>query len=301
MNERSNFEIECSVLSDLYMNHRDSELLAEFIECNDIGVPLAHFVHDGLIKELEPIAENYIAETYQTLFEVLGIPFSHQYRSLAEILKAEHFREHNKFDDSAVPTLDYIATLDYIDSVSFENQIKLITEILEGERYLEKENVEKVVTVVLSWSDNLSIFSEENQLKVYRSGLLTLKKIVRSFGEDYWEETWRRSPLESFELRCARSASADLVLSELQASQEWDELRSELAQNPAISPKLLEMYSKDELSEIRCSVAEHPASTIEILESLAIDQDKDVRTAVFNNPKATEEIRASVALLGINQ
>lgn len=295
MNERSNFEIECSVLSDLYMNHRDSELLAEFIECNDIGVPLAHFVHDGLIKELEPIAENYIAETYQKLFEVLGIPFSHQYRSLAEILKAEHFREHNKFEDSAEPNLDHI------DSVSFENQVKLITEILEGERYLEKENVEKVVTVVLSWSDNLSIFSEENQLKVYRSGLLTLKKIVRSFGEDYWEETWRRSPLESFELRCARSASADLVLSELQTSQEWDELRSELAQNPAISPKSLEIYSKDELNEIRYSVAENPASTIEILESLAIDQDIDVRTAVFNNPKATEEIRTSAAILGIRE
>ena len=293
MNKRSNFEIECSVLSDLYMNYRDSELLAEFIEYNDIGIPLAHFVHDGLIKELEAIAENYIAETYQTLFEVLGIPCSHEYGSLEEVLKAKQFRQYTHFEDSTVPNLDHI------EAASFEDQTKLVMEILEAERNLEKENVKKVVTVVLSWPDKLSIFSDEIQLKIYDLGLSILKKIGGSLGEDYWEEMWKRSPIESFELRCGRNASSDQVLSELLASDEWDELRSELAQNPAISPKVLEMYSKDELSEIRCAVSEHRASTIEILESLAIDKDIDVRTAVFNNPKSTEEIRASASILGI--
>ena len=86
--EATDFQIECQILSDLYMNYRDSEVFAEFIEYNDIGVPLAHFMADGLIKELEHIAKTYIAETYQLLFDVLSIPVTHEYESLDELLEA---------------------------------------------------------------------------------------------------------------------------------------------------------------------------------------------------------------------
>lgn len=166
---------------------------------------------------------------------------------------------------------------------------------------LDRQVIQELVKMVLGWPDILPAQTNENQHKMFSIGISLFLEIEESLGEDYWEKTWKRSPLESFELRCARRASADLVLSELQASQEWDELRSELAQNPATSPKALEIYSKDELNEIRYSVAEHPASTIEILESLAIDQDIDVRTAVFNNPRTTEKIRASAAIFGIRE
>ena len=88
MNDSSDFQIECQILSDLYMNYRDSDVFSDFIEYNDIGVPLAHFMADGLIKELEPIAKTYIAETYQLLFDALSIPVTHEYESLDELLEA---------------------------------------------------------------------------------------------------------------------------------------------------------------------------------------------------------------------
>ena len=166
---------------------------------------------------------------------------------------------------------------------------------------LDPEAIRELIKMVLGWPSVLQEQANEDQYKIFSLGMTLLVKIETSRGEDYWEEMWKRSPIESFELRCGRNASSEQVLSELLASDEWDELRSELVQNPAISPRLLEMYSRDELSEIRCSVAEHPASKIEILESLAIDQDVDVRTAVFNNPKATEAIKASAAILGIRE
>ena len=206
---------------------------------------------------------------------------------MSENLDSKNFLNELEFGRKPLSTQIQIAEYCASESISLED--------------LAREVIQELVKMVLSWPDILPAQTNENQYKMFSIGISLFLEIEESLGEDYWEETWKRSPLETFELWCARSASADLVLSELQASEEWDELRSELAQNPAISPKALEIYSKDELSEIRYSVAKHPASTIEILESLAIDQDIDVRTAVFNNPKATEEIRASTAILGIRE
>lgn len=87
MTDSSDFQIECQILSDLYMGYRDSEMFSEFIEYNDIGIPLAHFVNDGLIKELDPSAKTYIAETYQLLFDAIGIPVTHEFESLDELLE----------------------------------------------------------------------------------------------------------------------------------------------------------------------------------------------------------------------
>jgi len=84
------FEIECQILSELWMNYRDVEAFEEFIEYNDIGLPLAHYVADGLIRKsaLEAVAITYISDTYNLLFEMLGIPVSHEHQTFEDLLAA---------------------------------------------------------------------------------------------------------------------------------------------------------------------------------------------------------------------
>lgn len=82
------FEIECQILSELWMNYRDVEAFEEFVEYNDIGLPLAHYVADGLIRKsaLEAVAITYISDTYNLLFEMLRVPVSHEYTSFEDLL-----------------------------------------------------------------------------------------------------------------------------------------------------------------------------------------------------------------------
>lgn len=84
----SDFEIECQVLSGLWMDYRDVEAFQEFVEYNDIGLPLAHYVADGLIRKsaLEAVAITYISDTYNLLFEMLGVPVSHEHLTFEDLL-----------------------------------------------------------------------------------------------------------------------------------------------------------------------------------------------------------------------
>lgn len=81
-------EVECQILSELWMNYRDVEAFQEFVEYNDIGLPLAHYVADGLIRKsaLEAVAITYISDTYNLLFEMLGVPVTHEYTSFEDLL-----------------------------------------------------------------------------------------------------------------------------------------------------------------------------------------------------------------------
>lgn len=77
----TSFENKCKILSDLWMNYRDDEGLADFCEYNDIGLPLAYFVVSELVR-LNDIAEIYINETFDLFCAALGIPTNTIYDSL---------------------------------------------------------------------------------------------------------------------------------------------------------------------------------------------------------------------------
>lgn len=90
----NDFEIECQVLSGLWMDYRSEQVFEEFIEYNDIGLPLAHYVADGLIRKsaLEPAAITYISDTYTLLFQMLNLPLSHEYETIDDLLAAAEDR-----------------------------------------------------------------------------------------------------------------------------------------------------------------------------------------------------------------
>ena len=81
----NDFSSKCEILGDLWLNYRDDEAFIDFIEYNDIGLPLAYCISAGLAKA-EPQGELYINETWDLLVEALGIDGEQFWDSLDHML-----------------------------------------------------------------------------------------------------------------------------------------------------------------------------------------------------------------------
>tara|TARA_R110001606_G_scaffold282837_1_gene431385 strand:- start:50 stop:325 length:276 start_codon:yes stop_codon:yes gene_type:complete len=60
------FETKTEILADLWMNYRLDEEFQDFIEYNDLGLPLAYATVQSIAK-LEPQGEQMINETFELL------------------------------------------------------------------------------------------------------------------------------------------------------------------------------------------------------------------------------------------
>ena len=78
------FSKRCEILSELWMNYRNNETFEEFIEYNDLGLPMAHLIAENLVEATRQ-GEIYIDETFELLLNVLSIE-DDNYDSLAEML-----------------------------------------------------------------------------------------------------------------------------------------------------------------------------------------------------------------------
>ena len=61
-----------AILSQFWMEFRDDEALKDFVEFNDMGLPLAFFVASGIVQE-SPMSETYISETFDLFLVALEI------------------------------------------------------------------------------------------------------------------------------------------------------------------------------------------------------------------------------------
>jgi hypothetical protein len=69
----ANFADKSGVLGQLWLEFREDEDFKEFVEYNDIGLPLGYFVAEGLIKETTDLGETYVLETFDMLISLLKI------------------------------------------------------------------------------------------------------------------------------------------------------------------------------------------------------------------------------------
>lgn len=83
MNDFSN---KITILAELWMNYRDDEQLKDFIEYNDLGLPMAYFLMNELVLPTKQ-SEVYVNETYELLISSLGAD-DVEYTSLDELLGA---------------------------------------------------------------------------------------------------------------------------------------------------------------------------------------------------------------------
>ena len=66
----NSFENKCAVLSDLWMQYRFDKKFQDFVEYNDLGLPLAFLVEEELVKPAS-LAKQMIDETYTLLLASL--------------------------------------------------------------------------------------------------------------------------------------------------------------------------------------------------------------------------------------
>lgn len=80
----SDFSKKARVLSELWINYKEDNNFKDFIEYNDLGLPLAYFIDSGLVTPSDQ-AKYYVEETYDLLLAALGLSDS-VFESLDEML-----------------------------------------------------------------------------------------------------------------------------------------------------------------------------------------------------------------------
>ena len=68
----TDFSNKVNILGELYQNYRDDAGFADFIEFNDLGLPLAYFVSEGLC-DISEEGKKYIEETWLLFLSALEI------------------------------------------------------------------------------------------------------------------------------------------------------------------------------------------------------------------------------------
>lgn len=78
------FASQADILADLWLNYRSDDEFQDFIEYNDIGLPLAYAISNDIVKST-PTAEKFISETFDLLLSALNVE-DNGYESLDDLL-----------------------------------------------------------------------------------------------------------------------------------------------------------------------------------------------------------------------
>lgn len=86
------------VLGELWLEFKEDENFREFIKYNDIGLPLAYYIAEGLTQGLTPLGEQYITETFDMLMQLLTLTEEEIDREIGDLVSLTTilFYAHNK-------------------------------------------------------------------------------------------------------------------------------------------------------------------------------------------------------------
>jgi len=79
------FEVRCDILADMYVNHKDEEGLEDFIAYNDLGLPLAFAISQGVCTVTDT-GKRFVNETFDLLLTTLEIPEDEGYDSFDDLM-----------------------------------------------------------------------------------------------------------------------------------------------------------------------------------------------------------------------
>lgn len=69
-NTNTDFSSRCNILADLWLNYKDDAEFSDFIQYNDMGLPLAFFVSQEVVPSNDMVM-NYVNETWELFLEAL--------------------------------------------------------------------------------------------------------------------------------------------------------------------------------------------------------------------------------------
>ena len=83
-NNKTDFSTKCEILTELWMDYRGDEEFQDFIDYNDIGLPLAFIISNELAKVTDA-GQGLIEETWDLLLSALDLEDT-GFESLDDIL-----------------------------------------------------------------------------------------------------------------------------------------------------------------------------------------------------------------------
>ena len=66
------FKKKCEILNQVWLTYRYEDEFEDFIDYNDLGLPLAAMIDEGIVSST-PQAEIYVEETYALFLDALGV------------------------------------------------------------------------------------------------------------------------------------------------------------------------------------------------------------------------------------
>lgn len=87
----TDFSKQVEILGEFYMIYRDDNKLKDFIQFNDLGLPLAYLSNEGLCEVSED-GKRYIAETWEMFLAALQLQ-DEGFGSLPHILEKAEEKE----------------------------------------------------------------------------------------------------------------------------------------------------------------------------------------------------------------
>jgi hypothetical protein len=82
----------CEILADLWLNYRSDAQFQDFIEYNDLGLPIAYAIANDIVKSTE-MAEKFVDETFYLLISAVGLEEDDVFESLDEMLDISRQRQ----------------------------------------------------------------------------------------------------------------------------------------------------------------------------------------------------------------
>jgi hypothetical protein len=67
------FTDKCEILGELWMDYREDEEFTDFIEYNDLGLPLAYMFSSGIVITPTGQAEDIIEETFDIFLTAMNL------------------------------------------------------------------------------------------------------------------------------------------------------------------------------------------------------------------------------------
>jgi hypothetical protein len=85
---KTEFSDRAAILADLWLNYRADEEFIDFIEYNDLGLPLAYAISNGIVESTD-LAATFIDETFELLLDGLDIDEDTGFETLDDMLELE--------------------------------------------------------------------------------------------------------------------------------------------------------------------------------------------------------------------
>jgi hypothetical protein len=84
MTTTTDYASKINILNDIWINYSEEEGFQDFIEINDLGLPLAHLISNGIV-ESTTLAEELVNQSFNDLMELFEIDDS-GFKKFEEIL-----------------------------------------------------------------------------------------------------------------------------------------------------------------------------------------------------------------------